>query len=182
MTGYRRMPRAGGGFVDIETTDPGLLADPEYQKCETPIERAMFVQLRAALPTGTDLRAQVWLGPYRVDLLVSGRVVVECDGFAYHSEMDKRARDVERSLLLERIGYRVMHFWGQEIDRSADILALRVAGVVAQGPGPGDLPPVPPGPDAEAAIRNIKAQMDRKAGKREYDRGVIHLPYRPLAP
>lgn len=177
------MPRAGGGFVDCATDDPALLAHPEYQKCESPIERAMLAAMLAALGAGTKIEAQAVIGPYRVDFLVADRIIVECDGFDYHSDMAKRAKDIERTLLLERIGYQVLRFWGQEIDREADRCALQVMTLALRQPTPGELPPIPPGREADEAIKNILAQekrrADRLAGKREPLPATIHLPYRP---
>lgn len=56
-------------------------------------------------------------GVGEVDLVVEGRVVVECDGYAYHSGRREFQRDRERDRRLVALGYRVLRFTSGEIDR-----------------------------------------------------------------
>ncbi len=59
----------------------------------------------------------------RVDLLIwvpgdeSVKIVVECDGFAYHSSKQSFEADRVRDRMLQRNGYRVIRFSGAEINK-----------------------------------------------------------------
>ena len=67
---------------------------------------------------GVEFRAQVPIGPYRVDFLAlgprgHGGLVVECDGRAFHDPNLDRVRDSD----LKRLGYEVVRFTGSQIFR-----------------------------------------------------------------
>lgn len=65
-----------------------------------------------------------------VDLLVEGRVVVECDGFAYHADRRSFTADRRRDRALQLLGFVVLRFPAAEILRApADLLAAVRAAV-----------------------------------------------------
>lgn len=95
------------------------------------LRRRYFHWLRPAAPTVT-LFHQVEILEYRVDFvavasseisLEDGRfvaLIVECDGHDFHERTKEQARrDREKDRRLQRIGYPVMRFTGQEIYESA---------------------------------------------------------------
>lgn len=67
------------------------------------------------------VRPQVWLGSYRVDLLVGERLVIEVDSRAHHTGEEHYRSDRERDLALRRMGYivvrltyaQVVHHWDE---------------------------------------------------------------------
>lgn len=64
-------------------------------------------------------------GVGRVDLLVEGRVVVEVDGFAYHSDAKQFAADRRRDARLVELGYRVLRFtWLDVVRDPAQMVAV----------------------------------------------------------
>lgn len=84
----------------------------EYKKLESYIERRLY---SALVNNGYKVRAQVPCGKYRIDLVIAD-VAIECDGAAYHSSPERKARDRRKSAYLRKNGYRkVMRFTGSEI-------------------------------------------------------------------
>ena len=72
------------------------------------------------------MRFQVEILGYRVDFLVAGtKVIVECDGFAFHGQDPRRVEhDRRRDADLVRAGYRVLRFtWRMITSRPAEVAA-----------------------------------------------------------
>jgi very-short-patch-repair endonuclease len=116
------------GFDLIAT----LLAEPDYWKVESPIERGLYEALRHMSPE-VKIRAQVWIGRYRVDLLVEDRLVVECDGRDFHSTPEQQSADRVRDATLKAAGYRVFRLSGSNICKrpySCAISVLRKVGII----------------------------------------------------
>lgn len=82
---------------------------------------------------GLSVEPQVFVaGVGWVDLLVEGRVVVEIDGFAYHSDAARFANDRRRDAELTALGYRVLRFtWLDAVRRPERMIAV-VRRVLAQ--------------------------------------------------
>ncbi|MGG7509572.1 DUF559 domain-containing protein [Plantibacter sp. YIM 135249] len=65
---------------------------------------------------GLDVRQQVEIGGVgRVDALIEGRVVLEIDGYAYHSAPDRFENDRRRDALLTAAGYVVIRLSYQQV-------------------------------------------------------------------
>jgi hypothetical protein len=96
---------------------------PEPCPGDSPIEKAFAAAWRTA--TGAYPEAQVQVGPYRADFRI-GKVIVECDGHAYHSSKEQRGRDAERDIYLQRQGYRVARFTGTQITHNAAACVAQV--------------------------------------------------------
>lgn len=69
-------------------------------------------------------------GVGEVDLLVEDWVVVECDGFAYHSGRREYREDRRRDRVLSARGYVVLRFTWEEIMRDPEIVAVAVRSVL----------------------------------------------------
>lgn len=82
---------------------------------------------------GFTVQPQVYVpGVGRLDLLVEGRVVVEVDGYAYHSTPEPFTRDRRRDARLSALGYRVLRFtWRDVVTRPEYVVAV-VTAVLAQ--------------------------------------------------
>src|SRR5207253_8469359 len=92
--------------------------------------RSQFVRrfLRSLLPAGFHVEPQVWVGYYRLDMVVrSGRnaVAVECDGDRFHSDENLR-EDMARQAVLERLGWRFIRVRGSEFFRNESATMSRV--------------------------------------------------------
>ena len=63
-------------------------------------------------------RAQYRIGPYRADFYLPGRrLVLECDGHAWHSRPEQRARDRARDAYMTERGFLVRRMTGKAIVR-----------------------------------------------------------------
>jgi len=81
---------------------------------------------------GLQVEPQVFIaGVGWVDLLVEGRVVVEIDGFAYHSDRSQFAKDRRRDAQLTAMGYVVVRFTWLDAVRRPDYLVSTVRQLVA---------------------------------------------------
>lgn len=126
--------------------------------CESPIEELlaiglMYVQNCSWNGIDIDLNFQTQYEveangkKYRADFLVTGEtltftedgypdneviseIIVECDGFAYHSSKEQIERDNRRDRNLKSAGYTVLHFSGSEINRNPIRCATEVVGVI----------------------------------------------------
>jgi very-short-patch-repair endonuclease len=103
---------------------------PEIGMPESLLEATLATLLqRSGLPVG---RAQVRIGPYRVDRLLPGKVVVEVDGAAAHRhrfEADRR-RDAD----LAALGYLVLRFtWRQIVDEPEWVVSRIRAALACRG-------------------------------------------------
>lgn len=90
------------------------------------IETVLRLALRQA---GLTVQCQVLIqGVGRVDLLVDGWLVVEVDGFAYHSEQALHRADRTRANALAAQGYLLLRFTYEDVvHRTAETVATVVA-------------------------------------------------------
>jgi len=88
-----------------------------------------FVRL-IARALGCRVDVQVWIdGVGRVDLLVDGWLVVECDSRAFHGGWEAQVRDRERDLLLAERGLSVLRPWAAEIFAHPERVAAAIRGL-----------------------------------------------------
>ena len=59
---------------------------------------------------GLPIRQQIVLAGARVDILIGERLVVQIDGYAFHSSSAQRSRDVAHDAELQLRGYTVLRF------------------------------------------------------------------------
>lgn len=93
---------------------------PLYQlsaKCESPIEIMFLTTWRLRVGPGIKIEPQATIGRYRVDFLIDGRLVVECDGQEFHSSPTQKREDGQRESDLAMWGYPILRFTGAEIHR-----------------------------------------------------------------
>ena len=102
-------------------------------RTESPIEAMLLCAIgeeieRCGLQCAPTTQARI--GPYRVDILleIDGRkLVVECDGAAYHAETKEQIeRDKRRDRFFAARNISVMRFTGSEIARSSRACAAEV--------------------------------------------------------
>jgi very-short-patch-repair endonuclease len=95
----------------------------------SPIELAFW---ETALPRIPNLQREVQIGPFRVDFLVPNKkVVVELYGYAYHSGKEKQTQDAQRERYLQKLGYQVVRFTGQDVHRNVDKCVDDVLAILA---------------------------------------------------
>ncbi|WP_210481365.1 endonuclease domain-containing protein [Naasia sp. SYSU D00948] len=109
-----------------------LLLDRSDPAAESILESLLRVGLEDArlFP-----ETQVRIGGFRVDFLLHGWLVIECDGAEHHAGRDEFESDRRRDSFLNRSGYRVLRFsYRQVVDGWADVLAT-IRAVLYAGPG-----------------------------------------------
>jgi very-short-patch-repair endonuclease len=102
--------------------------DPAFTRSEA--ERRLLALVRAAdlPPPRTNAR----LGPYEVDFLwPEQRLIVEVDGFAFHSSRAAFERDRARDADLHARGYRVIRVTWHQIARAPHVVVARLAAALA---------------------------------------------------
>jgi very-short-patch-repair endonuclease len=86
----------------------------ETSETESPIEEIFWNEVKERLPD-LEVIPQKVIGKYRVDFFIpKGRLIIECDGSAYHKDREK---DFRRDMDLENQGYRVIRFTGKRIHK-----------------------------------------------------------------
>lgn len=113
-------------------------------RTESPIEYILWNELQTRLgfsPTdsadpgpGLWIYTQYEIDQFRVDIRLlfvgdksASELVVECDGKAYHSSPDQRARDQLRQAIIEDRGYKILRFTGSDINSRPDEVLLKIA-------------------------------------------------------
>jgi len=99
--------------VNVEFSGPDFVSLSGHKTAHTPIEENLLQALNAHKLT---FQPQARIGRYTVDFLVTleegdRKVIVECDGKAYHDPI----KDRERDKMLASEGYPICHFSGAEI-------------------------------------------------------------------
>jgi very-short-patch-repair endonuclease len=99
--------------------DPGArrrAMESAERRAESPFEVAVIQRLVSA---GFNVQSQVWVGRYRIDLVVSdgtSQVAIECDGDRFHG-VDQIPADMVRQAILERAGWRFIRIRGTRFYR-----------------------------------------------------------------
>jgi len=105
------------------------LLDP---RSEAGTESLMRLLLRA-LGHRVEVQVQI-LGVGRVDLVVDGWLIVECDSRAYHGDWAARRRDVRRDLAAARQGYTTVRPLAEDILSSSDEMVATMRDILRHGP------------------------------------------------
>lgn len=124
--------------------------DSSFFKCESPIEKLMYLSLKKFFERfeyfideyilTIDCQEKIGTSNYRADIVISfanveKRVIhlyaIECDGHEFHEktkEQVKRDRSRERYMMKE--GYKVIRFSGSEIVEGASECACEVWNII----------------------------------------------------
>ena len=100
--------------------DPGAVIQ-KYRSIEAESESPFEEEIAKALVSKHYRIVQQFpVGSYRLDIVVqsaSKSVCIECDGDRYHSGSEKIKADMERQLILERVGWKFVRLRGSEYYR-----------------------------------------------------------------
>jgi len=105
-------------------------ADGASQSPTETLARLALVHAGLKVAAGVKVPGVGW-----VDLLVEGRIVVELDGFAYHSGRAEYREDRRRDRELVRQGYLVLRFTFEDVMRDPGIVVRAVLAVLADRSG-----------------------------------------------
>ncbi len=84
-------------------------------------------------PWRLPVRQQVVIAGHRVDALIGERLVVQIDGFAFHSSAPQRTRDAAHDAELQLRGYTVLRFTYAQIIHDWPAVERTLARAVAMG-------------------------------------------------
>ena len=106
----------------------------------TNAEQRLWQLLRSRQLAETKFRRQMPLGPWVVDFVsFEHMLVVEADG-SQHAES---ARDRIRDADLRNRGFRILHFWNNDILGNTDGVLQQILETIEQSPSPRGLRPRP---------------------------------------
>ena len=109
----------------------------------TDAERLLWRHLRNREMGGWKFRRQYPVGPFIVDFIcVEKNVVIEVDG-GQHAENEEL--DTQRSAYLNKMGYRVLRFWNNEVLQETEAVLTAIFAILANSkqnsPSPQPSPP-----------------------------------------
>jgi lysyl-tRNA synthetase class 2 len=109
---------------------------------QTDAERLLWFRLRDRRLNGWKFKRQVPIDRFIVDFCCADtKIILEIDG-GQHGQ--QRARDADRTALLESMGYLVLRFWNNDVIRNPDGVLEEVLSTIAQArscpPHPNPLP------------------------------------------
>lgn len=114
------------------------------RKRMTDAERLLWRHLRNRGLDGWKFRRQYPVGPFIVDFIcLEKNVVIEVDG-GQHAE--KAELDIQRSAYLNKMGYRVLRFWNNEVLQETEAVLEAIFAIiedtVKNSPSPRPSPPL----------------------------------------
>jgi very-short-patch-repair endonuclease len=110
----------------------------------TPQEAILWRALRSRRFEGFKFRRQMWLVGFIADFACpQARLVVEADGSQHAENPDY---DLERGLAFERIGWRTLRFWNNEINENLEGVLISIREALALTLPPGCAGRGPPSP------------------------------------
>lgn len=90
------------------------------RKNMTEQERRLWQYLRKRSINNLKFRRQYPIGNYIVDFVcIEKKLVIEVDG-GQHNQNDNISYDKSRTQYIEKLGYKVIRFWNNEIDNNID--------------------------------------------------------------
>jgi len=103
----------------------------------TDAERRLWQALRGRALDGARFRRQYPVGPYVVDFVnLDHHLIIEVDGGQHQ---DEAAHDATRTAFLERLGFRILRFWNNEVLGQTEAVLAVIGEALSPTPPP---PPV----------------------------------------
>lgn len=106
------------------------LAERAGPLSDSGVESTFVARCRGA---GFEIVQQVQIAGHRVDALIGRRLVIQLDGFAFHSDAAQRRRDVAHDRELVAMGYTVLRFTYYDVMHSWPIVERDIRRAIAQG-------------------------------------------------
>lgn len=82
---------------------------------------------------GIRVIQQVWIGGQPVDALIGRHLVVQLDGYAFHSDTAQRRRDIAHDRKLVAMGYTVLRFTYQDVMYDWPRVEREIRAAIARG-------------------------------------------------
>jgi len=97
-----------------------------FRKKSTPQEIIFWSRVRAKRFKGLKFKRQYSLGKYIVDFIcLEKKLIIELDGWQ-HKEENQERYDKERTKFLEKLGFRILRFWNNEINDNLNGVFLKI--------------------------------------------------------
>lgn len=136
---------------------------------QTEDDRRLWARLRDRRLNGLKFRRQAPCGPYIADFLCeAARLIVELDG-SQHAEPAAVHSDLERTRVLNSLGYEVFRIWNIDLKTNIDGVLDQIVAIATYRVGPSSAPPghlLPEGEGSVAALSSPGTGEDaRRAGE-----------------
>ncbi len=98
----------------------------KLRKNSTPQEIIFWSRVRAKRFKGLKFKRQYSLEKYIVDFIcLEKKLIIELDGWQ-HKEENQERYDKERTEFLEKLGFRIIRFWNNEINDNLEGVFLKI--------------------------------------------------------
>lgn len=125
-----RLTRAGLLRIRWPSSGARSLAESVSARSDSGIETIFISRLG---PWGLVIRQQMHIAGHPVDVLIGDRLVVQLDGFEFHSSSADRTRDAAHDRELVAMGYTVLRFTYTEVVHAWTSVEIAIARAIAQG-------------------------------------------------
>ena len=96
------------------------------RKKSTPQEIIFWSRIKNRSLLNLKFRRQYPIGKYIVDFLcIEKKIIIELDGWQHKKENYERY-DTERTMFLEKLGFRVIRFWNNEINDNLEGVMIKI--------------------------------------------------------
>ncbi len=130
----RRIPSPSGRGTGRGQSNKLLTNARRLRSQSTDAEQTLWNQLRAHRFEGYKFRRQQVIGPYIVDFVCfETDLIIELDGGQH---MDQVPYDKHRTEELEKMGYRVLRFWNNEVFNELNGVLETIRTALFQSPSP----------------------------------------------
>jgi len=102
------------------------------RRSESGPETLVRLMLRA-IDCHVDVQVHV-TGVGRVDFVVDGWLIIECDSEQFHSDWDAQKRDRRRDLTAARLGYSTVRLLAEDVMWRGDAVLAALREIIARGP------------------------------------------------
>ena len=103
----------------------------ELRREPTPAERKLWAHLRENKLNGVSFRRQHAIGNYIVDFVsIKKKLIIELDGSQH---LEQTEYDTERTQYLELLGYKVIRFWNNQVEKEMDGIVQILATILNGG-------------------------------------------------
>jgi very-short-patch-repair endonuclease len=104
----------------VRTPKPTLQRARRLRTCQTRAEQKLWGRLRRNQIGGLKFKRQHPIAGFIADFCcLDRRLVIELDG-GQHNEDANAAKDADRTKAMQRMGFRVLRFWNNEVLQNLD--------------------------------------------------------------
>jgi very-short-patch-repair endonuclease len=122
----RRCPPRADEVIEGRKSMGNLDKAKKLRKNQTPQEVIVWSRLRNRGFKNLKFRRQYPIGKYIVDFIcLEKKIIIELDGWQHKEEKQERY-DKERSKFLEKLGFRILRFWNNDVNNNLGGVFLKI--------------------------------------------------------